>query len=511
MPETKRPILLVILDGWGDAPESDDNAIRRANTPNWDRIVGRYPHTLIHTSGPRVGLPEGQMGNSEVGHINIGAGRVVKQEFGRISGAIEDGSFFDKEAFCAAVDEAVRRGGAVHVTGLLSPGGVHSHESHVHAMVRLAAQRGAERIFVHAILDGRDMPPRSARPSIEALEAVFADVGRGRIASLVGRFYAMDRDQRWDRVQAAYDLMTGRQAAETAETALAGLEAAYARDESDEFVSPTRIDGEDGAVKDGDAVIFMNWRADRARELTQAFTARDFDGFERPLLDLAGFVTLTEYQADFGLPVAFPPSRPENNLGEYAAKRGLKQLRIAETEKYAHVTFFLNGGEETAFEGEDRILVPSPDVKTYDLKPEMSAPEVTDKLVEAIESGRYDLIISNYANADMVGHTGNMEAAIQAIETLDTCIGRLEKAIVAAGGEMLITADHGNAEKMRDADTGQAHTAHTTFPVPLVYIGRDAELLDDGGLCDLAPTMLSLMDQPVPKEMTGRNLVRLKG
>jgi len=510
MSESKRPIMLVILDGWGEAPAAEDNAISQANTPNWDRMAGQYPKTLIHTSGPRVGLPEGQMGNSEVGHINLGAGRVVPQEFGRISGAIEDGRFFDNPAFCESVDKAVAGGGAVHITGLLSPGGVHSHESHLHAMVRLAARRGAEKIFVHAILDGRDMPPRSAKPSIEALEAVFAEVGRGRIASLVGRFYAMDRDNRWDRIEAAYRLMTEGKSEHQAESGLAGLQAAYERDEKDEFVAPTWIAGEGGPVNDGDAVIFMNWRADRARELTQAFIDPAFDGFQRQKRDLAGFVTLTQYQSDFHVPVAFPPSHPKNNLGEYAAKLGLRQLRIAETEKYAHVTFFFNGGQETKFQGEDRILVPSPDVKTYDLKPEMSAPEVTDKLVEAIESGQYDLIICNYANADMVGHTGDMAAAIQAIETLDQTLGRLESAIKQAGGEMLITADHGNAEKMKDAGTGQAHTAHTTYPVPLLYVGRDAEMVDDGGLCDLAPTLLTLMDQPIPSEMTGHSLVRLK-
>ncbi|MCP1728106.1 2,3-bisphosphoglycerate-independent phosphoglycerate mutase [Natronospira proteinivora] len=510
MSESKRPIMLVILDGWGEAPDAEDNAISQARTPNWDRMSQQYPKTLIHTSGPRVGLPDGQMGNSEVGHINLGAGRVVPQEFGRISGAIEDGSFFDNPAFRESVDRAVGQGRAVHITGLLSPGGVHSHESHLHAMVRLAAQRGAKDIFVHAILDGRDMPPRSAKASIEALEAVFTELGRGRIASLVGRFYAMDRDNRWDRIKAAYRLMTEGAGEHRAESGLAGLQAAYDRNENDEFVAPTWIDGEGGRVRDGDAVIFMNWRADRARELTQAFTDPAFEGFERKRLNLAGFVTLTQYQSDFDVPVAFPPSHPKNNLGEYAAKLGLRQLRIAETEKYAHVTFFFNGGQETKFEGEDRILVPSPDVRTYDLKPEMSAPEVTDKLVEAIESDQYDLIVCNYANADMVGHTGDMKAAILAIETLDESLGRLESTIQAAGGEMLITADHGNAEKMRDANTGQAHTAHTTNRVPLLYVGREAEMVNDGGLCDLAPTLLTLMGQPLPEEMTGHTLVKLK-
>jgi 2,3-bisphosphoglycerate-independent phosphoglycerate mutase len=511
MSKLKGPLLLVILDGWGEAPPAPDNAISAAGTPNWDRLVGQYPHTLIHTSGERVGLPDGQMGNSEVGHLNLGAGRVVQQEFGRISGAIDDGSFFDNRAFTENIDRAVATGGAVHITGLLSPGGVHSHESHLHALVRLAARRGAERIYVHALLDGRDTPPRSAKASLQAMEQVFAETGRGRIASLVGRYYAMDRDKRWERVREAYDLMTGERWTHEAVSAVAGLDAAYARGESDEFVAPTRVSGEGGFVDDKDAVIFMNWRADRARELTQAFTQDDFDGFERARRPrLAAFVTLTEYHKDFALPVAFPPYQPENCLGEIIAKQGLRQLRIAETEKYAHVTFFLNGGREQPFEDEERILVPSPKVATYDEQPEMHAPELTDRLVDAIRNGGFQLIVCNYANADMVGHTGDFAAAIRAVECLDECLGRLEEAVLESGGEMLITADHGNAEQMSDASTGQNHTAHTTNPVPLLYIGRKAAMEHDGSLADIAPTALYLMGLEQPAEMTGRNLVTLR-
>jgi 2,3-bisphosphoglycerate-independent phosphoglycerate mutase len=363
---------------------------------------------------------------------------------------------------------------------------------------------------VHALLDGRDTPPRSARASLEAMAKVLDETGRGRIASVIGRYFAMDRDQRWERVREAYALMTGERWAHEAEDAVAALEAAYARDESDEFVQATRIHGQGGFVGDGDAVIFMNWRADRARELTQAFTQPDFDGFERGRHPkLAGFVTLTEYHRDFDLPVAFPPDQPENCLGEVIADLGMKQLRIAETEKYAHVTFFLNGGREQSFRGEERILVPSPKVATYDLQPEMHAPEVTDRLVDAILNGGFQLIVCNYANADMVGHSGDFQATVKAIECLDQCLGRLEDAVLEAGGEMLVTADHGNAEQMADASTGQRHTAHTTNPVPLLYVGRKADMADDGSLADIAPTALYLMGIAQPKEMTGHSLVKL--
>lgn len=511
MPHRPRPVVLTILDGWGHSESAQDNAIATAATPNWDRLLRECPHTLIDTSGRRVGLPEGQMGNSEVGHLNLGAGRVIYQEYTRISLAIEDGSFYANPVLCKAVDAAVEAGRAVHILGLLSPGGVHSHEAHIHAAVRLAARRGAEKIFIHAILDGRDTPPKSAHASLAALEAVCADLGVGRIASIIGRYYAMDRDQRWDRVEQAYALYTEGRAANVAADAATGLEAAYARGETDEFVHATRIGAADIAVADGDAVLFMNFRADRAREITACFVDDAFTGFERARRPaLAAFVCLTQYQASLPAPVAFAPERPRNTLGEYISALGLRQLRIAETEKYAHVTFFFNGGEEQPYPGEDRILIPSPKVATYDLKPEMSAPEVTDRLVEAIGSGAYDFIVCNYANADMVGHTGVFDAAVTAIETLDACIGRLEGAVREAGGEMLITADHGNAEMMRDRTTGQPHTAHTTNLVPLVYIGRPAEMRDDGVLSDIAPSLLTLMDIPIPPEMTGHSLVRLR-
>jgi 2,3-bisphosphoglycerate-independent phosphoglycerate mutase len=450
------------------------------------------------------------MGNSEVGHLNIGAGRVIHQDFTRVALAIEDGGFARNPALCDAVDAANAAGGKVHVAGLLSPGGVHSHEDQLVAMVGLAAARGAREICVHAILDGRDTPPKSARESLVRMADACRRTGKARIASVVGRYYAMDRDQRWDRVRAAYELYTEGRAEFEAADAVAALEAAYARGETDEFVKPTRV-GAPGRVADGDAFAFMNFRADRAREITQCFIEDGFRGFERRVRPtLARYVCLTQYRDDFRAPVAFPPERPTRTLGEYLAELGLKQLRIAETEKYAHVTFFFNGGEEKVFPGEDRILVPSPKVATYDLKPEMSALEVTDKLTAAVRSAKYDFIVVNYANADMVGHTGFMEAAVKAVETLDDCLGRLSDAVLEAGGEMLITADHGNIELMFDDTTDQAHTAHTTNLVPLLYVGgRKAQLGDGGVLSDVAPTLLTLMGLPQPAEMTGRSLVRL--
>lgn len=508
MSQRPRPVVLAILDGWGYTETTEHNAIHAASTPNWDRLWREHPHSWVDTSGIAVGLPSGQMGNSEVGHLNLGAGRVIYQEVTRISKAIEDGEFARNDVLNDAVTAAIQNNGAVHVVGLLSPGGVHSLDEHLFAMVKLAAQRGAT-VYVHALLDGRDMPPRSARDSLRKMEALCRETGAGRIVSIIGRYFAMDRDKRWDRVQKAYDLMTLAEGAHRAADPLAALDAAYERGEDDEFVQPTVV-GEPVAVKDGDSVIFMNFRADRARELTQAFTAGDFDGFARRARPaLARFVCLTRYHKDFGLPVAFPPTRPENVLGEYLGGLGYRQLRIAETEKYAHVTFFFNGGEETPYPGEDRELVPSPQVATYDLKPEMSAPEVTDRLVSAIESGKYDVIVVNYANADMVGHTGRFDAAVRAVEALDTCIGRVADAVKKAGGEMLVTADHGNVEQMYDDGTGQAHTAHTTNLVPLLYIGRNAELVPGGALSDIAPSILHIMGVAIPAEMTGKPLVRL--
>ena len=455
------------------------------------------------------------MGNSEVGHLNLGAGRVVYQELTRIQRSIESGMFYDNQTLKDAVDVAINNNSSVHIFGLMSPGGVHSHESHIQAMVRLAVERGAKQVFVHAFLDGRDTAPKSAAASIKAMETLMAEVGGGQIATMVGRFYAMDRDYRWDRVQAAYDLLTQGKAEYRAADAMSGLEMAYERGETDEFIKPTVIAADDAEVqhiKDEDAVIFMNFRSDRARQLTRAFIAEEFDGFAREAIPKLGtFCSLAEYNKDFYyVPVAFPPERYGNVFGEYISRLGLTQLRIAETEKYAHVTFFFNGGVEVAYPGEDRKLIPSPKVKTYDLQPEMSAGELTDNLVAAIQSGDYDVIICNYANPDMVGHTGKLDAAISAIEALDSCLGRVDDAIKQADGEWLITADHGNAEQMFDPESGQPHTAHTANLVPLIYVGRPAEMLDDGALCDVAPTMLKLLDLEQPIEMTGRSLVSLQ-
>ena len=508
-----RPAVLVILDGWGLSDSDDHNAIRAARTPVWDRLWAEHAHTAIKTSGSSVGLPGGQMGNSEVGHLNLGAGRVVYQEFTRVSRSIRTGSFFTNRTLTDAVDLAAAQGTAVHIFGLLSPGGVHSHEEHIHAMARLAVERGARDVYMHAFLDGRDMPPKSAEASLVAMNRVFEELGAGRIAGIVGRYFAMDRDHRWDRIERAYDLITQGMAPYRAEDACAALEQAYARGESDEFVQPTLVvppGAEPAFVRDGDVIINMNYRSDRARQITRPFIEPDFDGFTRKVVRrIATYVSLTEYNKEFDIPVAYPPERLVNTFGEYIANLGLHQLRLAETEKYAHVTFFFNGGIEQPNEGEDRILIPSPKVATYDLKPEMSANEVTDHLVAAIESDTYDAIICNYANGDMVGHTGKFEAAVRAVETLDRCLGRVVKALDKAGGEMLITADHGNAEQMRDPVSGQAHTAHTTNLVPLIYVAhRRAVLTENGALCDIAPTLLHIMGLPKPPEMTGRTLLQ---
>ena len=502
--------LLLILDGFGYSENPDHNAIANARKPNWDRLWHAYPHTLINASEMSVGLPQGQMGNSEVGHLNIGAGRVVYQELTRVDVAIQDGSFNTNPAFTQAIAQAKKNNTALHIMGLLSPGGVHSHEDHIHALLQLAAHAGLRKIYLHAFLDGRDTPPRSAEPSLQRLQDKCTALGAGRIATIVGRFYAMDRDNRWDRVQQAYDLLTQGKAAFSAPDAVTGLNLAYARGENDEFVQSTTI-GEPAAMQDGDVAIFMNFRADRAREITRALTDASFDGFARERFPkLANFVTLSNYGDEFShLPAAFSPTSIHNCFGEYLSALGLKQLRIAETEKYAHVTYFFNGGNEQPYPGEDRILVPSPKVATYDLKPEMSAFEVTDKLEAAIRSGQYQSIVCNYANGDMVGHSGNLEAAIKAIEALDICIGRVVKTMLECGGEVLITADHGNAEQMIDRTTEQAHTAHTLNLVPFLYIGRKATMIDGGALQDVAPTLLAMMGLPQPQEMTGKPLITL--
>ncbi|MBI3903756.1 MAG: 2,3-bisphosphoglycerate-independent phosphoglycerate mutase [Nitrosomonadales bacterium] len=506
-----KPVLLLILDGFGYSEDADHNAVANARKPNWDRLWNTYPHTLIETSEMAVGLPKGQMGNSEVGHLNIGAGRVIYQDLTRVDVAIEDGSFYTNPVFTGAVAKVKANGSALHIMGLLSPGGVHSHEEHILAMLELAARAGLRKIYLHAFLDGRDTPPRSAAASLQRVQDKCAALGAGCIASIVGRYYAMDRDNRWDRVQAACDLLTQGKAAYSAATAVEGLKQAYARDENDEFVKATII-GEPVAMQDGDVAVFMNFRADRAREITRALTDAAFDKFPRERFPrLADYVTLSSYGDDFShLSIAYGPSSIHNGFGEYVSGLGLKQLRIAETEKYAHVTYFFNGGTEQPYAGEDRILVPSPKVATYDLQPEMSAVEVTDKLEAAIRSGQYQAIICNYANGDMVGHTGILEAAIKAVETLDVCVNRVVSAMLECGGEVLITADHGNAEQMIDHATHQAHTAHTLNLVPFLYIGRKAQMVDGGALRDVAPTLLAMMGLPQPPEMTGKPLINLQ-
>ena len=509
MSQTRTPTALIILDGWGHRDETENNAIANANTPTWDSLLNTYPNALIQTSGNAVGLPEGQMGNSEVGHMNLGAGRIVYQNFTRINKDVDNGEFFNNKVLCNAIDKAKENDGAVHIAGLLSPGGVHSHEQQIFAACEMAVKRGIKKLYIHGILDGRDMPPRSAEPSIQALQNKLDSLGTGSIATLVGRYYAMDRDNRWDRIEPAYTAMTEAKAAHYADSGIAALEAAYARDESDEFVAATVI-GDGGKVVDGDSIIFMNFRPDRAREITRAFVDADFSGFKRNTVPkLADYVMLTEYASDIPASCAYPPAKLVNGIGEYVSDLGLTQLRIAETEKYAHVTFFFSGGREELYTGEERILVPSPDVATYDLQPEMNAPELTDKLVAAIKSGKHDLIICNYANGDMVGHTGVYSAAVKAAECIDECLKRITDAILEVNGECLITADHGNAEQMVNPETGGPLTSHTTGPVDLVYVHNhnDTRTLNPGSLCDISPTLLTIMDLKQPAEMTGTSLI----
>ena len=527
-------LLLVVLDGFGHRPAAPDNAISIADTPNWDRWLAERPHTLISGSGVDVGLPDGQMGNSEVGHMVIGAGRIVRQDLVRLDQAIEQGEFQRNQRLLRLLKRMRGSGGALHVLGLLSPGGVHSHERHIHELIRLAAAEGVTRIRLHAFLDGRDTPPKSAGRSLTEADALLRTLGVGGVASICGRYFAMDRDRRWDRTKRAYDLIVNGLAAFQAADPAAALQAAYDRGESDEFAQPTVILQPRGEAEDAtssrpsessarplfqpqqvrlapeDAVIFMNFRADRARQLTRALLLKDFDGFSRrSVLPAANFLSLTEYAEDIPAHCIFEPLVLDNTLGEHLARLGKRQLRVAETEKYAHVTFFFSGGREAPFAGEERLLVPSPDVATYDLKPEMSAAELTDGLLEAIHSGRFDAIICNYANGDMVGHTGNLAAAVAAVETLDECLGRLAAAVQHADWRLLVTADHGNVEQMSDAATGQVHSAHTTRPVPLLYIGPGEAAFDNGGtLADVAPTALTLMGIAPPPEMTGRSLIR---
>ena len=506
-PVRPKPVMLLILDGWGHREEVEDNALAQADLPNWRHLLATCPHTLVHTEGRHVGLPDGQMGNSEVGHMNLGAGRIVYQDLTRVDAAIEDGSFFANAELNAACRDAIAHDGTLHVMGLLSPGGVHSHEAHIFAMLDLAHRAGVPRVAVHAFLDGRDTPPQSAEASLRALQALCDRLGNARISSVGGRYFAMDRDKRWDRVRRGWDAIVEAAGEHRATDALSALQAAYARGENDEFVAPTVI-GAASPMRDGDAVVFMNFRADRARQLTAAFVDPGFEGFVARRPALSRFVCLSEYDAKLPAPLAFGPDDLRHTFGEIVADAGLTQLRIAETEKYAHVTFFFSGGREALFAGEERILVPSPQVATYDLQPEMSCPELTDKLVAAIGSGRFDAIVCNIANPDMVGHSGILAAAIAAAQAVDIAIGRIAQAVREVGGALIITADHGNLEMMRDPATGQPHTAHTVGPVPLVYVGdRDVALRGGGALRDVAPTLLVLMNVQPPAEMSGQSLL----
>ncbi len=514
MPKIK-PVLLVVLDGWGIRKEREANAIAIAGTPNVDALVREYPSTALETSGLSVGLPEGQMGNSEVGHTNLGAGRIVYQDLVRINRAIEDGSFFKNDALLMVVRRAKEAGGALHLMGLVSDGGVHSHVEHLAACVELARREGLAKVFVHAFMDGRDTPPRSGLGYMADLEKRLRDGGCGRVATVCGRYWAMDRDKRWDRVALAWEALVHGEGFK-AGSGVAAMEASYARGDGDEFVKPTVVVNGDGkpvgSVRDGDAILFFNFRADRAREITRAFTDPQFKEFDRRGAPrLSAYVCMTEYDRTFGLPVAFAPQDLTEIFPEIVARAGLAQLRCAETEKYAHVTFFFNGGRETVYPNEDRILVPSPrDVKTYDQKPEMSAREVTDKLVEAIGTGKYGFVLVNFANPDMVGHTGILDAAVKAVKVVDECVGRLWKAARAQGMAMLVTADHGNCETMTDPTTGEPHTAHTLNPVPFILADPDfkgAKLRAKGVLADVALTILQVMGLPQPKEMKGLGLI----
>lgn len=510
----KRPVVLCIMDGFGNNPSEYGNAIKAAKTPNLDKLMAEYPMTYIGASGMDVGLPDGQMGNSEVGHTNIGAGRVVYQELTRITKSIQDGDFFENEALVGAIENCKKNGTALHLIGLLSDGGVHSHNTHLYGLLKLAKDNGLEKVYVHALLDGRDVPPASGVEYIEELEAKMKEIGVGEIATVMGRFYAMDRDNMWDRVGMAYNAMVNGEGIKT-DDAVAAVKKSYetidgdGKHLTDEFVMPT-VCSKGESISENDSVIFFNFRPDRAREITRTFVAPDFKGFERKAFFPLYYVCMTQYDAEMpNVHVAFKPETLVNTMGEIISKHGLKQLRIAETQKYAHVTFFFNGGEEKVYPGEDRVLIDSPKISTFDLKPEMSAYEVCNAACERVLSDKYDVVILNYANCDMVGHTGVFDAAVKAVETVDECVGKLADATLKMNGVILITADHGNADKMYEAD-GSPFTAHTTNPVPLIVAGygTDFKLKEKGGkLCDLSPTMLDIMGIEKPKEMTGESLI----
>ncbi|MGE5577859.1 MAG: 2,3-bisphosphoglycerate-independent phosphoglycerate mutase [Syntrophothermus sp.] len=505
------PVALIILDGWGINPKTEGNAVKAARTPNLDRFFAGYPSAQLESSGEAVGVMEGQMGDSNVGHLNIGAGRIVYQDLVRLNREIREKKFFENPTIQAAMTHARDKGTSLHLMGLLSPGGVHSHSEHLYALLEMAKKLDLKRVFVHAFLDGRDVPPSSAREYVAELEGKFKELGIGQLATISGRYYAMDRDKRWDRVEKAYRAMVNGEGL-NAKSSREAVEVSYGKGETDEFVVPTVIvngNGQPvGQIQPNDAAIFFNFRFDRARELTRAFVDEEFTGFARDPLPGLYFVCMTRYDETIKAPVAYPPQELDNTFGEVVSKLGLRQLRIAETEKYAHVTFFFNGGVETPFPGEERVLIPSPKVATYDLKPEMSAYEVTDAVLEKIRNQAMDCIILNYANLDMVGHTGVMEAAVKAVEAVDACVGRVVEAVLAAGGVVLLTADHGNAEQMIDYETGEPYTAHTLNPVPVLLIGYQEEVkLRSGILADVAPTLLEVMGIPQPEEMTGHSLI----
>lgn len=494
----------MILDGWALSSKNEGNAIELANTPFYDKFKQQYPYTTIKASGLSVGLPEGQMGNSEVGHLNIGAGRVVYQELTRITKSIQDGDFFDNSALNKSIDNCLRNNSALHLMGLLSDGGVHSHIKHLIALIELAKKKGLKEVYIHGILDGRDVPPRSAENYINQLESKISELGLGTIATICGRYYAMDRDKRWERTQLAYDLYVLGEGYK-ASTAMEALNNAYNRDENDEFVKPTFLDG-GKTIKENDSIIFFNFRPDRARQITRSFVDQDFNGFNREAYPNIHYTCFTQYDEALTVPIAFEPQDIVMTLGEVLAKANKKQLRIAETEKYAHVTFFFNGGVEVANENEERILIPSPKVATYDLAPEMSAYEVTDKVIEEIEKGENDFILINYANPDMVGHTGIIDAAVKACEVVDECMSKVIPKVLEKGGVLILTSDHGNADQMIDPDTQKAHTAHTSNPVPLILAGIGDITLQEGALCDIAPTILKIMNVQNPPQMTGKSL-----
>ena len=502
----KKPVLLMILDGWGIAPASSSNAATLARTPNLDKYFANYPHTQLEASGLEVGLPEGQIGNSEVGHLNIGSGRIIYQSLTRISKSIADGDFFTNPVLVKVMDEVKASGKALHLLGLLSDGGVHSHITHIIALLEMAQKHGLTKVYVHAFLDGRDVPPQSALTYVEQLEAAMDKIGVGKIATVSGRYYAMDRDKRWERLAKAYATVAQGDGPKAA-SATAGIEASYAEGVTDEFVIPFTIEGVDGRIQAGDGVIFANFRPDRAREITRAIIDEDFPYFERPASARpVHFACMAQYDATIAAPVAYPPESIDDTLGQVLAQRGLRQLRIAETEKYAHVTFFFNGGVEEPNQNEERILIPSPKVATYDLQPEMSAEEVTQALLAELDKDKFDVVILNFANPDMVGHTGVLEAAIKAMEKVDNCVGRVVERVLALDGSVCICADHGNLEKMAEPD-GEPNTAHTTNPVPFLLISKEKHELHQGILADIAPTMLELLHIPQPKAMTGKSLI----